>query len=126
MRYLGDRLRSLWRTLWRFNQLDTDMREEMRFHLQMEADRLAKGEGGPVRADLPKGLSRETADLVRRALSRDEALSSTECAERVGISRVSARRYLEYLVSERFVRPDLVYGSVGRPERRYSPVAPRL
>ena len=35
---------------------------------------------GPTPAELPKGLSRETAELVRRALSADEPLSATECA----------------------------------------------
>jgi response regulator of citrate/malate metabolism len=77
---------------------------------------------GPV-AVLPKGLSAETAESVERALreSRDsrETLSATECAEVVGISRVSARRYLEHFVSFGQAEVTLRYGSTGRPERRY-------
>ncbi|MEJ7635636.1 hypothetical protein [Aeromicrobium sp.] len=46
-------------------------------------------------------------------------LSATECGERVGISRVSARRYLEFFVDEQRVVVRLNYGSAGRPERRY-------
>jgi response regulator of citrate/malate metabolism len=69
---------------------------------------------------LPKGLSTETAEAVERSL-RDSrvTLSATECAEAVGISRVSARRYLEYFVASRRAEVTLRYGSTGRPERRY-------
>ena len=87
---------------------------------QSDIDRLfGVGSGPGRRADLPKGLSRETADLVRRALSADEAVSATECAERVGISRVSARRYLEYLEQTGAAVVRLKYGRTGRPERLY-------
>lgn len=87
---------------------------------QSDIDRLFGVGGAPGRRpDLPKGLSRETADLVRRALRADEALSATECAERVGISRVSARRYLEYLEQTGVAQVRLKYGKTGRPERLY-------
>ena len=39
------RARALWRVLWRSKELDADMQEEMRFHLQMEADRVARTHG---------------------------------------------------------------------------------
>ena len=49
---------------------------------------------------LPKGMSAETAMLVQDALrSADSTLSATEVAELVGLSRVSARRYLEHFVT---------------------------
>lgn len=70
------------------------------------------------KAPLPKGLSRETAIVVLAILSRDEAISATECAERIGLSRVSARRYLEHLEQNNVVEVTLKYG-VGRPERLY-------
>ena len=44
---------------------------------------------------------------------------SEEMAERVGASRTTARRYLEYLVSRGSVEVDVSYGGVGRPERIY-------
>ena len=87
---------------------------------QSDIDRLfGVGTAPGRRPDLPKGLSRETADLVRRALTTDEAVSATECAERVGISRVSARRYLEYLEQTGVAQVRLKYGKTGRPERLY-------
>jgi len=39
------RARAIWRVLWRSSQLDRDMQDEMRFHLQMEAERLAQARG---------------------------------------------------------------------------------
>ncbi|NLU69192.1 response regulator [Streptomyces sp. HNM0574] len=79
----------------------------------------------PESAALPKGLTPQTAALVRGTLERSEdgeGLSASECAERSGISRVSARRYLEYFVSRGSARVTLRYGTTGRPERRYHPV----
>ncbi|CAM3771117.1 response regulator [Nocardioides zeicaulis] len=70
-------------------------------------------------APLPKGLSPETADAVEAALAARGELSATECAEAVGISRVSARRYLEHFVARGRVTVRLQYGGAGRPERRY-------
>jgi response regulator of citrate/malate metabolism len=73
---------------------------------------------GRTRVALPKGLSPETADLVLAALASGE-LSAAECAERVGVSRVSARRYLEHFVAAGRAAVRLQYGGGGRPERRY-------
>jgi response regulator of citrate/malate metabolism len=75
--------------------------------------------GGPSR--LPKGLAAQTADLVRGALSDagDAGLSAAECAERTGLSRVSARRYLEHLVSSGQAVVRSRYGTTGRPEHRF-------
>lgn len=73
---------------------------------------------GRTRAALPKGLSPETADLVLAALA-DGELSAAECGDRVGVSRVSARRYLEHFVTAGRAAVRLQYGGGGRPERRY-------
>ncbi|WP_139004401.1 response regulator [Arthrobacter crystallopoietes] len=69
---------------------------------------------------LPKGCSVETLRLVEQLL-RDTGtdLSASEAADRLGTSRVSARRYLEYLSDDGRVEVQLRYGGVGRPERRY-------
>ncbi|HEY0891011.1 MAG TPA: response regulator [Nocardioides sp.] len=72
-----------------------------------------------VRDQLPKGLSNETAEAVLAALGDGAELSAAECAAAVGISRVSARRYLEHFSSVDRVAVRLNYGTSGRPERRY-------
>jgi response regulator of citrate/malate metabolism len=73
---------------------------------------------------LPKGFSAETLKLVEETLrGRDPAagdLSAAEAASLLGISRVSARRYLEHLTERGKVEVSLRYGEVGRPERRYA------
>ncbi len=70
--------------------------------------------------ELSKGLSRVTLEVVMIAV-RDAAgdLSATEAAERAGVSRVTARRYLEHLVNARLIVVTMRYGFSGRPEHRY-------
>ncbi|MFF6778275.1 response regulator [Streptomyces sp. NPDC012637] len=70
--------------------------------------------------ELPKGLAAPTADLVDTILrAHPEGLSATECAEAGSLSRVSARRYLEYFAETGRAEITLRYGGTGRPERRY-------
>jgi response regulator of citrate/malate metabolism len=86
---------------------------------QEDVDRVFARSGRST-ATLPKGLSPETADLVAASLRESTTtLSAAECAERVGISRVSARRYLEYFCTTGKAEVSLKYGATGRPERRY-------
>jgi response regulator of citrate/malate metabolism len=87
---------------------------------QEDVDRVF-GLVGESRAAMPKGLTVETAKLVRAALSHagDNGLSAAECAAETGLSRVSARRYLEYLAAGGHAEVRSRYGSAGRPERRF-------
>jgi response regulator of citrate/malate metabolism len=73
------------------------------------------------RTIMPKGLAVETAQLVREALSTagPEGLSASECASRTGLSRASARRYLEHLAALGHAEVRSRYGTSGRPERRF-------
>jgi response regulator of citrate/malate metabolism len=88
---------------------------------QADVDRVfARSAAATANVVLPKGMSPETARLVEDALAgAPETLSATEVAEGVGLSRVSARRYLEHFVSVGRADVRLRYGSTGRPERRY-------
>jgi response regulator of citrate/malate metabolism len=73
----------------------------------------------PLRG-LPKGLSEPTMRLVvARLRGQDAAESASEVADRSGLSRVSARRYLEHLTGMGWVEVSLRYGAAGRPERLY-------
>jgi response regulator of citrate/malate metabolism len=73
-------------------------------------------------APTPKGIAPETLELVRQALAAagSEGLSATECSQRTGLARVSARRYLEQLVSQQQADVRQRYGTAGRPERRFT------
>jgi response regulator of citrate/malate metabolism len=87
---------------------------------------------------LPKGISTESLQTVvaalRRALEEDAtgahpatsddaehvgARSAAELAGVLGMSRVTIRRYLEYLVDAGLARRQARYGSAGRPELEY-------
>ena len=71
-------------------------------------------------AELPKGMSPESLRQVTLVLREtDVGLSSTEVANRIGSSRVTARRYLEYLADEGLVERSPRYGGSGRPEVGY-------
>lgn len=69
---------------------------------------------------LPKGISAPTLGLVA-GLIRDAGgeLSASDVAERGGISRGTARRYLEFLVESGSLELTLRYGAAGRPEHLY-------
>lgn len=89
---------------------------------QADVDRaLARMSAPTAPPALPKGMSVETTELIEREL-RDAggSLSAAECAARLGVSRVSARRYLEYFSVTGQAEVSLRYGHAGRPERRYS------
>jgi response regulator of citrate/malate metabolism len=88
---------------------------------QEQVDRLVSApHNRPSSAALPKGLSRATMEAVRSALAdRDDTASAQEIGDDVGVSRVSARRYLEHLVSQGLARVEPRYGLAGRPENRY-------
>ena len=80
--------------------------------------------GQPALPALPaKGHSAPTLELVRNAVRASGGdISASEVAERVGISRPTAQRYLSYLTRHGVVRLQLRYGTTGRPEHRYSAV----
>ena len=72
------------------------------------------------RHGLPKGISAPTLETVVEALQRAaDDVTAVELAEATGISRGTARRYLEYLALTGAVELSLRYGTTGRPEHRY-------
>jgi two-component system CitB family response regulator len=87
---------------------------------QTEIDAMLGELRAPGAIPLPKGLSRETLELVARTLKHaGSSLGAAETAEKAGLSRVTARRYLEHMVQSQQVELELRYGGSGRPEHRY-------
>jgi response regulator of citrate/malate metabolism len=69
---------------------------------------------------LPKGISAPTLALVAAVVrAAPEEVSAVEVAERAGVSRGTARRYLEFLEESGTLELTLRYGAAGRPEHRY-------
>ena len=74
----------------------------------------------PDRPGLPKGLSAHTLDAVTAVLRKAECgLSAAAAGAAVGVSRITARRYLEHLVTVGLAVREPRYGQVGRPELCY-------
>ena len=97
---------------------------------QPDVDRLfgmSRGGAQPAPAHTPKGIAPETLELVRKTLDAagPDGLSASECSERTGLARVSARRYLEQLVAQQEADVRQRYGTAGRPERRFTPRSSR-
>ncbi|WP_043639363.1 response regulator [Nonomuraea candida] len=93
-----------------------------------EESGLAAGQGdvdrvlGTLRApsELPKGMARDTLGTVAARLrERPEGVGAQAVADTIGVSRVTARRYLEYLVELGVAVRVPQYGGVGRPELLY-------
>lgn len=70
--------------------------------------------------DSPKGIDPLTKKkVIEYVQGCTEGITAEKLGVALGISRSTARRYLEYSVVEKVIYAELIYGSVGRPERRY-------
>ena len=88
---------------------------------QAEVDRaLAELRSAADKSVAPKGAAPQTNDDIARAV-RDHAdgLTADEVAKQVGVSRVTAWRYLERLADDGTVSRTTDYGKAGRPKTRY-------
>jgi response regulator of citrate/malate metabolism len=87
---------------------------------QAEVDEVIGGLRASVAATLPKGMGEELLGRVSAALRTAEAgLSASELADAVGVSRVTARRYAEFLCEGRLAVRRSRYAGPGRPEVEY-------
>lgn len=75
---------------------------------------------GGLRENSPKGIDPVTKTKVIDFISTcTGGITAERLGREIGISRTTARRYLEHLMEEKIICVEHVYGSVGRPERRY-------
>lgn len=113
--FVPERLRqSLTAFAWRARALQ-------RSQLAQDEVDLVQSSGAPRLQRLPKGLKRSTLESVKRALFETSTpLTADEVGQRVGIARVTARRYLEYLDVIGTANVAREYLGSGRPRNRYS------
>lgn len=87
---------------------------------QQELDSLLFQQSKQEQKQLPKGLNAFTLEKIIHYLKgQKQPVSAEEVAEGIGIARVTARRYLEYMDQTRAVKLHIEYGGVGRPINRY-------
>lgn len=87
---------------------------------QREIDEALATLRAPTPVAMPKTLSPESLEAVRAALlGSAEGLTAVEVAERTGMARVTARRYLDHLAVSGVCLREPLYGRAGRPVLRY-------
>ena len=87
---------------------------------QSDVDQAFASLRAPSELPLPKGLSGSTLASVQEFIrQQQDAVSATEVMDALGMSRVTARRYLEYLADAGTVSRAARYGTPGRPENEY-------
>ncbi len=70
-------------------------------------------------AELPKGLNRVTMKEVHRFILHQDEATIQDVADGVSLSKVTVRRYLDYMEQQGLVVVEQIYGAVGRPLRIY-------
>jgi response regulator of citrate/malate metabolism len=95
--------------------------DRARVAAQHDVDRVLATLRTPGRAGQPKGMSEDTlAAVVRTLQTASGELSAAQVANDIGVSRVTARRYLEHLAEQRLASRSPRYGgAAGRPEYLY-------
>ncbi|KKI89929.1 chemotaxis protein CheY [Bacillus sp. SA1-12] len=87
---------------------------------QQELDLIRFQSSKTEQKQLPKGLNALTLEKISDYLKKQsQAVSAEEVAEGIGIARVTARRYLEYMEQSGSVKIQIEYGGIGRPINRY-------
>lgn len=81
---------------------------------------LYSGRSERTTSNLPKGLNEFTLnEIVTYVKQQEEPRSAEDVARAIGIARVTARRYLDYLEKSGAIHLAVQYGGVGRPINRY-------
>ncbi|WP_242847751.1 response regulator [Fervidicella metallireducens] len=68
-----------------------------------------------------KGFNQHTYERILEGIRqmRGKTFTSQQIAKLVGVSRITARRYLDYLEKEKKLVIEMEYGRVGRPKNKY-------
>ncbi|QRV23629.1 response regulator [Marinomonas foliarum] len=73
----------------------------------------------------PKGIDENTLEKLNQYLEtiEDHSFTAEEVGDAINLSRITARRYLEYLEDQGHVCMTLDYKTGGRPKQRYTKTA---
>lgn len=73
------------------------------------------------RRKLPKGLQEPTLKRVLKCFEQNPfSQSADDISKQTGLSPATVQRYLKHLDTSDMIKKELVYGSQGRPEHKYS------
>lgn len=112
-----------------FDRLDQSLHQirqkrmllQERSHMDQQAvDAVVQKEGESSTGELPKGIDAYTLKRIKSVFaSETDSLSAFKAAGEAGVSRPTARRYLEYLAGTGYLAVASSYGEPGRPQRLY-------
>ncbi|MEN6565830.1 MAG: response regulator [Veillonellales bacterium] len=99
----------------------TAVMEEQRQINQIELDNFLYKKERSMKNPLPKGIDPNTLNTVWENIQglNGSAFSTEEIAQLVGISRISMRKYLDFLKQHKLLTLQLIYGTIGRPVYKY-------
>ena len=73
-----------------------------------------------VKDILEKGMSEKTYNAILNAIkAMDASVTAEELGDKLGISRVSVRRYLEFMEDKGILEMKPIYGKKGRPQHLF-------
>lgn len=88
---------------------------------QKELDQHILNKEQPIINQLPKGIDKNTLKKTWTSIQamNSQSFSTEEIAKILGISRVSMRKYLNFLLEKEILSMNTEYGAVGRPIYKY-------
>lgn len=88
---------------------------------QEDIDKITNQNSVSLGEDFQKGINERTLYRIKNFIKdyKSECFTSEEIAEEMKLSRVTIRRYLEYMASFGELIRDIEYGEVGRPKTKY-------
>lgn len=89
---------------------------------QQKVDSMLQKESKENEEELPKGIQKETMNRIMEFLNDNDKVSMTgeDIGIEIGLSGVTVRRYLNYLVGTGMVNGEMDYETGGRPCIKYS------
>jgi CitB family two-component system response regulator MalR len=108
----------------RFNTALAAYQEKTRFIQKQQVinqeeldSQILRREEKTILEELPKGLTKDTLKKIWEVIQemKEAPFSTEEVVKHVGISRVSTRKYLNFLKDIGILEVKVIYGTVGRP-----------
>lgn len=107
-------------TLLRFSQRREALKDKARVNQRRIDEMFNTYARGGDQTALPTGIDELTLMKILALFENPETRHTAESvAKEIGLSRTTARRYLEFFAANDRLIAEIIYGKVGRPQRTY-------
>lgn len=105
---------------YRLNNFSNMEQKELDVYISKNTQSSHEKTNGGV--DFTKGFNKYTYRKIWSEINKtpDEFTTAEELSEKIGIARVTVRKYLDYMDKEGKVKKTIEYGKIGRPQHKYS------